>query len=221
MFRVSTKLVRIAGLLAALVLAISTAAPPVAQAGSKGHGQYKGKPHLTAPARIGGRKTQMAKAPFHGHRAPRFHAPKQIAQDAARSGVLLTSGRNTTPRYERRRSEFRHGGYKGRDGGRHFRGHGGAKFIDVGQGARIGGISIVAATIVGSPTEAQNDDIAGGATLEGACAPGEYCTVRLGPYVNSPKIITLNTAKSAPAASGTAQHTDDGDAETMRRYDEK
>jgi dihydroorotase-like cyclic amidohydrolase len=29
--------------------------------------------------------------------------------------------------------------------------------------------------------------------LEQACDPGEYCVVRLGPFINSPKIIRLNT----------------------------
>lgn len=32
-----------------------------------------------------------------------------------------------------------------------------------------------------------------GALLEGECALDQFCTVRLGPYTNSPKIITLNS----------------------------
>ncbi len=45
-----------------------------------------------------------------------------------------------------------------------------------------------------------------GALLEGDCALDQFCTVRLGPYTNSPKIITLNTtgvavgSEAAPVA---------------------
>jgi hypothetical protein len=33
---------------------------------------------------------------------------------------------------------------------------------------------------------------AGGAIIDGSCQAAVYCVVRLGPYANSPKIITLN-----------------------------
>ncbi|MEM7462528.1 MAG: hypothetical protein AAF362_07570 [Pseudomonadota bacterium] len=34
--------------------------------------------------------------------------------------------------------------------------------------------------------------------IEGDCSPGEYCTIRLGEYFNSPKIITLYDGKENP-----------------------
>ena len=39
-------------------------------------------------------------------------------------------------------------------------------------------------------------DTGGNVLLEAPCEAGEYCTLRLGPYTNSPKIITLNKSGS-------------------------
>lgn len=49
-----------------------------------------------------------------------------------------------------------------------------------------------------------------GALLEGDCALDQFCTVRLGPYTNSPKIITLNTT-DAPVGPDTSKEVPPGD----------
>lgn len=125
---------------------------------------------------------------YSGHRGYRYvkHGGKRYA----RGGRGYRGGHNDAyhvgpvpPFYPNNIRRYHGGKYN-----RANRGYNGGYARDTSSGALI--ISLR------SGNSGQVDKLAASGTtpkIEGDCNAGDYCTVRLGPYPDSPKIITLNT----------------------------
>jgi len=184
-------------------------APAFAGSGKSAHGHAYSSSGRVKSGRVGKVKRQeLAGMPLPGKRIHRDgykghdgwrhsggrHGRPDWNNHAASSGVYLSSGRNTTWR-GRHGHEFGRSKWKGHDG-RHDRRYlaGGPQVIDIRDVTRIDNRAIA---VVSGVVAAQEQAEAAGARIEEACEAGTYCVVRLGPYTNSPKIITLNKTGAA------------------------
>ena len=147
-----------------LALAVLLPVSP-ADAGQRG---YRNGGHHGAIHLYSGRRTHYAVGPRH---IRRHNRSIRFARDGWRSDGRHFERRNSSLRYSRHHVPTR----------RYFTGSG-SLVIVVGNSAT--------SDTAGSGTTGSSDIY-----LEnGSCAAGEYCTLRLGPYASSPKIITLNTS---------------------------
>jgi hypothetical protein len=143
--------------------------------------------------RVGGQRTHAVSHRIHRH-AARLRTHRRgsavlmppgpsagLPHPAASSGVMLGAGR---PR-------IRH--VAARHAGRHD-----LRPSHRRQGRHRAGTALV--IVVGEGGTDQAPRLSGSEPLlEGPCKPNAYCTMRLGPYANSPKIITLNQTGRAIA----------------------
>lgn len=235
-----TGLIRHLAIVAALALAFGPAATPGFAASGKSHAGPQLKPGHHA--RAGGhkrfdrprlRETVRADAPKYasGRRTDRdFRLPPRGWRDAGRrhdappafrhhdaSGVKLASGRNTTYRHRVDGRRGRHEGYGFHR--RHAGREGGARVIDVAEAIADVEVNQVAIAVVAGAVAAPGPAEAAPAA---ECNADGYCAVRLGPYSNSPKIITLRArAEAAQPAETPVDEAGPGEAELKRRYGDK
>ena len=207
---------------AAAFLALAlTASGGVALAGERMHikRQHAVKHHAPRQMMVSGRRTDLY---GYGPRHVRDHGH-------ARSGVMLSSGRRTEGIYRWR---------KGWDNGRRHidrrddllpgfdyrtrryvsdvrrfdpyvrdRGYDG---FDNGFGyGRYWGYGAYGAEPLIIPVTGDGATAADGAAVAGNCQTDAYCVVRLGPYANSPKIITVNSTGEAVEPEPDAAPVDD------------
>ena len=161
------------------------------------------------------------------------YAPRRIDRHGhERSGVVLSSGRRTEGIY-RWRNGWNKGWDNGWDNGHRYvnrrddllpgfdyrtrrfvsdqrrfdpyirdRGYDG---YDNGFGyGRIWGYGSYAEPLIIPVTGDGAAPAADGASVAGSCQTDTYCVVRLGPFLNSPKIITLNSGREQPQAAPAA-----------------
>lgn len=118
------------------------------------------------------------------------HGSAVLPQVHNGSGVILGSG-HMRPAGSSYRNKRYHPGYHAR----FFGGGQGAAPVYYGPNTSYGSGSVTGnvAIVVGSQQSGGGSYVAPGETyLEEACKPGEYCSLRLGPGSNAPKIITFN-----------------------------
>ncbi len=191
---------------AALVgIAVAGSALPAAAGQFPGSGgrAFHGKVSVKHSYRSGRYSRKGYRHHVRRHVGPRRYATggnwrhyRAFGHSAASSGVRLGDRAHYgARRYDHTRGELHHRVWSGRSG---------PKIIRLRDHARGGdwrdrnshGYNRVT-VIVGGQAVEQDDGATGGSTARiegGACASDAYCTVRLGPYANSPKIITLNTS---------------------------
>lgn len=175
-------------IVAVVALALIAALAVSAEAGQKRRsGGHHGFVHGGKGGHAANQPVQWKKAApkmaSGGHRKP-MAQPYASPQS---SGVMLASGHRTNT-IDRNKSNGRIYRVAGGKGYRHHGGH-------HGYGNRYGtGAAIIVVGTLASAEAVSGGGHDGPAQLSGACAANTYCTVRLGPYSNSPKIITLNTS---------------------------
>lgn len=191
---------------AALIgIAVAGSALPAAAGQFPGSGgrAFHGKVSVKHSHRSGRFSRKGYRHHVRRHVGPRRYATggkwrhtRAFGHSAAASGVMLGDrARYGARRYGHVRGEGHHRVWSGRSGPKiiHVRDHlRDGKWRD----RKSHGYNRVT-VIVGGQAVEQDVAATGGsmARIEGgACASDTYCTVRLGPYANSPKIITLNTS---------------------------
>lgn len=151
-----------------------------------------------------------------GHRNHSRHPKAYDSGAMASSGVLLASGK---------RSQALHHQYRNAHDRRYRASHHGWRQHDRRheQGWRRGGTALIIQVNTGAQEQAYVDS----PRIDGDCRLEAYCVVRLGPFANSPKIITLN-ASGAALSLGVPQAgqqepvvISDHEAELKRRYGSK
>ncbi len=238
--RILNQMILLVAALALVAVAAVAADAGERRKGNRSHaaqqhmGYHKAKPALN----VGGHRQDYRPAHYkNANNKNRNHVNRQngprhpSAYASSRgSGVMLASGGRVPEYSSRYRKNGHYDGHRrsARYGGRdynHGRHHGGGS-------ARYSGSALIISL------SSSNDDqpVPQGydePRVVGECGANSYCTVRLGPYSNSPKIITLNASGKAiesavqemptidEPTSGDGDQVGETEAELKRRYGSK
>ena len=168
------------------------------------HGKYHGRKW---DKRHGYHARKDWRRDYRSGSARTYDSPLIVGPDYSAAGVLLSTGRGYRD-HGRKGYGYKEHGYKNHEYGGYGRDHGASHWkyerghrhhherraasprilhID-----RTSVNNIVVGVTAGSVIAGDPVNSAGGVFLQEKCKAGAYCTLRTGPYANSPKIITVN-----------------------------